>query len=692
MKISLRWLEKFVKFDPDPERLAHCLTMAGLEVEGIEKVKGRDGLEDTVLEVGLTPNRADCLSVLGIAREVSALTGKSLKYPRFQMEERGESIENQATVALEVPDMCPRYAARLITDVKIGPSPDWLAGFLEAIGQRSINNVVDVTNYVMFELGQPLHAFDYHLLHGNRIIVRKARQGENFESIDRTKCRLHEDVLVIADADRAVALAGIMGAGNSEVNEGTSAILLECAYFQPALIRKTSKEYKIHSESSHRFERGTDPNGLQVVVDYAACLIAEVSGGKIAKGRIDLYPSPIPKAEVSLRIDRANKVLGAELKPETIKTHLERLSFSVSGAGDGTFLVSVPTFRTDITREIDLIEEIARLEGYNNIQPSMPKCAIVEPERPGLAFFKQNIKNIFAGFGFQEIITYSFINKEAYAHLQIPEESPLRNWVSIINPISQEQDVLRTVLIPSMLETVARNINAGIGDLMFFEIGKVFQSNGPGNLPDESSRLIAAVTEKTTPNLWSPNNTVRDFYSIKGAFQAFCERIHAYPSEMEPRNYPYFLPGKSFRIAIGKVKIGEMGEVHPRVIESFGIGQRVFLFEVSLDALFEKIQPVPKLQALPRFPSTLRDLSIVVKKTVLAEEIANAMKEIGGEILREVSLFDKFEGGNIPQGERSLTYSMSFRSDARTLTDGEVDHLQQKVLDGLAERFSARLR
>lgn len=692
MKISFRWLKKFVDFDPDPERLSHGLTMAGLEVEGLEKVKYRDGQEDVVLDIGLTPNRSDCLSIFGIAREIAAINGNPLKEVEFKMEEHGEAVEKLASVTLEEPGMCPRYTARIIKNVKIGPSPTWLVDLLEAVGQRSINNVVDATNYVMFELGQPLHAFDYNLLRGNRIVVRRARQGENFEAIDGSKCRLHEGVLVIADEERVAALAGIMGGANSQVQEGTETILLECAYFHPAGVRTTSKEYKIHSESSHRFERGTDPNGLARVVDYAASLIAEVSGGKIAKGRIDCYPSPIPKAEIHLRIERANKILGGSIKAESIKTHLERLSFDVSDAGDGIFLVSVPTFRTDITREIDLIEEIARLEGYNNILSALPKCSIVESEQPNLALFKQRVINIFAGFGFQEIITYSFISREACDHLLIPEDDPLRNWVSIMNPISQEQDVLRTALIPSMLETMARNINAGMGDLMLFEVGKVFQGNGEGLLPKESFHLVAAMSEKTSSDLWSPNNTVRDFYSLKGVLQSLCERIHAQAPELKPRNYPYFLPGKSLGVHAGGVKVGGMGEVHPRVIESFGIGQRVFLFELALEAFFETIQPVPKLQALPRFPSTLRDLSIVVKKSVLAEEAANAIREIGVEILKEVSLFDKFEGGNLPEAEKSLTYSLVFRSDTRTLTDGEVDHLQQTILDGLAQRFGARLR
>ncbi len=691
MKLSCRWLKKFVEFDPDPEWLSHELTMMGLEVDAHEKVKYRDGQEDTVLEIGLTPNRSDCLSMMGLARELAALTGNPLKDLRFNMVESGDAVDDLTSVALEEPEMCPRYIARVITGVKIGPSPTWLVDSLEAIGQRSINNVVDVTNYVMFELGHPLHAFDYDLLDEKRIVVRKAGRGEIFDS-DRTQCKLHEGVLVIADAKRAVALAGIMGGINSEVKENTQNLLLECAYFNSSLIRKTAKEYKIHSESSHRFERGTDPNSLGKVIDYAASLIAELSGGKIARGRIDHYPVPVQNAEVNLRIGKVNNILGSNLTAEEIKKHLEKLCFDVSAVDDGLLRVSVPTFRTDVEREIDLIEEVARMNGYNKIRPILPTCSVVEPKQPPLFLFKQKIGNIFSGFGLQEIITYSFINKEYFSYLQLPEGKSLRNGVPIINPISQEMDVLRTTLVPSMLETIARNISLGTSDLMLFETGKVFQKSGNGSLPNESFHLIAAITGRTNVNLWDPKDSNRNFYSIKGILQAFLERINAEPLEIEHTNCPYFVSGKSVRIRVGEENIGDMGEVHPRVTELFKIDQRVFLFELALEPLFKKIRHGATMQSIPRFPSTLRDIAVIVENTTTAEEIALTIKEVGGDILKEVSIFDHFEGGNIPKDKKSLAYSMVFRSDTRTLTDSEVDELQQNILNNLERKFGARLR
>ncbi len=692
MKVSYSWLKKFVEFDSDSDWLSHNLTMAGLEVDACEKIKNKNGQEDTVLEIGLTPNRSDCLSIMGVAREISALTGNPLKKLDFEIQESDVPVKELTSVTLEEPEMCPRYVGRVISNVKVGPSPVWLMEYLESIGQRTINNVVDVTNFVMFELGHPMHAFDYNLLEENRIVVRKARQGETFEAIDRTQCRLHEEVLVIADANKAVALAGIMGGLTSEVNENTGTVLLECAYFDPALVRKTSKEYKIHSESSHRFERGTDPNQLERVIDYAASLISELSGGKVAKGRIDKFPTPVPNAEINLRVERTNKILGGNIKAEEIQGYLERLGFVVSTVDANTFNVSVPTFRTDITREIDLIEEIARLNGYNKIQPTLPMCSIAEAEQSNLSLFNQKVKEIFSGFGFQEIITYSFLNKESFDYLQLPEGDRLRNCVSIINPISQEMDVLRTTLIPSTLETIARNINAGIFDLMFFEVGKVFQDKGAGQLPMEEVHLVAAVTEKVKDDLWNTKDSTRDFFSIKGVLQAFGERIHAEPWETEPRGYPFFASGSSVCLNAKRKQIGTMGEIHPRVIDFYKITQKVFLFELNLSAFHTGLIPTPTFEPVPRYPSTLRDIAIVVGKTVKTKEIVDAIQDMGGDTLREVSIFDQFEGGNIPEDQKSLAYSLVFRSNSGTLTDEEVDGLQQKILDGLGKKFNARLR
>lgn len=692
MKISCRWIKKFVDVQADPKWFEDELTMAGLEVEAWEKIKTGDGSEDLVFEIGLTPNRADCLSIYGIAREISALTGNPLNLPPFALEEKGAKIETLASVTLEEPEMCPRYLARVISDVKVGPSPAWLVEFLESVGQRSINNVVDVTNYVMLELGQPLHAFDYDLLEENRIVVRKARQGEIFKTIEGTECRLHEDVSVIADGEKAVALSGIMGGVNSEVSDKTGKILLECAYFDPALIRKTSKAYNIHSESSHRFERGVDPNNLERVIDYAAFLIAQVSGGLVARGRIDVYPTPIQKVEIPLRISRVNKILGNKLNVKTATDYLKRLSFEVSETDNDACQVTVPTYRPDITREIDLIEEIARLNGYNKIKSELPKCGIVEAEQPPLSQLNRKVKNILAGFGFQEIITYSFINRGYLDGLQVEDNDRLKNCIPVINPISQEMDVLRTTLIPGMLETMAKNINSGISDLALFETGKVFQSGDADASHLESLHLIGAVTENKEVDFWDPKNSVRDLFSIKGTLRALGERLNVKSVDMEPKNYPWFAPGKSVQVHSGSQRIGSMGEIHPRVTEVFKIGQRVFLFEISLESLYENIISETTLRQIPRFPTILRDISLVVKKTHKAGDLGSLIRETGGEILEDVFIFDKFEGGNIPQDSKSLSYSMVFRSDARTLTDEEVDGIQENILRDLGKKFGAKLR
>jgi len=692
MRVSCEWLKEFVDVHADPEKLSMDLTMAGLEVDACEPVRLRDGREDHVLEIGLTPNRPDCLSILGIAREIAALTGKPLKGPTISLEESEPAVDQWTSVNVEEPEMCPRYAVRVISGIQVGPSPDWLAERLEAVGQRSINNVVDITNYVMLELGQPLHAFDYDRLHEKRIIVRRARREEVFEAIDRTVAKLHTGALVIADADRPVALAGVMGGANSEVTGATGSLLLECAYFQPEIIRKASRKFKIHSESSHRFERGTDPNAVGDVIDYAASLILKLCGGKVARGRIDHYPAPISKLEIHLRVDRVNKILGTRLQLETIKGHLEQIALRVVKMNDGDLLVAIPTFRPDLTREIDLIEEVARLTGYHVIPSDLPKGVIAKCGPSPLHLLESRTKQILAGFGLQEIITYSFISGQYLDYLQLSEDNPLRNGVPILNPISQEQNVLRPSLIPTMLETMARNIRVGVSDLMLFEVGRVFRDRDAGHSPGETPHLIVAVTGRVQPGLWHLKKTARDFYTCKGILEAFCERLNMEPLNMELALSDYLVRGESVSLKTGEATIGEMGEVRPRALKAFDVGQRVFLFEVTLDSLLKKIQPTSRLNPIPRFPSTLRDLSIVVKKSILAEQISRTIQETGGAMLKKVFLFDLFEGGNITRDKRCLTYSLSFRSDTRTLTDEEVDRLQHKILDALAEKFDSQLR
>jgi len=474
------------------------------------------GLKDAIFEIGLTPNRADCLSVIGIAREIGAKLGTKVRYPGHGVPEEGPPVELSASVQVEDSVGCPRYTARFVSGCTIGPSPAWMVNRLTAVGMRSINNVVDITNYVLLEYGHPLHAFDFKLLAGGKIIVKRAGEGDTFTTLDGQERALCPEDLTICDGEKAVALAGIMGGQNSEINDATTDILIESACFDPTMVRRTSKRLGIHTESSHRFERGADVGNLTRALDRAAALMAELAGGRVSTGILDIYPQPAAPRCITLRLERVNQMLGLDISAAQVESILLNLEFDVTATGDGLFSVTVPTFRVDIEREIDLIEEIARLNGYENIPATMPRVRI-NAERPSRRrALELKVRDLLVSNGLSEIVNYSFINPSSIDKVLLGEDDTRRNMVPILNPLTEEQSVMRTSLLPGLLEVASRNASFRLMDLQLFEMRRIYLAAEGAELPDEPLHAAGLLTGARDQAGWNRGRESVDFYDVKG--------------------------------------------------------------------------------------------------------------------------------------------------------------------------------
>lgn len=642
-------------------------------------------LDDTVIEVGVTPNRPDCLSVVGIARELAAILGKEIKYPDYNVLEGTENIEELVSVEVLDQEGCPRYSCRVITDVRISPSPAWLKNRLRAVGIRSINNVVDVTNLVLLELGQPLHAFDYDLIHERRVVVRKAQQGEVIETLDKVRRNLDKEDLLICDAKNPIALAGIMGGLNTEISEDTRNILLESAYFNPVRIRRTSKRLNLKTESSYRFERGVDPNGVVKALDRASELIRRLAGGNVAKGKIDIYPAPIYPKEIWLSLDRLNSTLGTDIKAEEVKKILKGLELEITEDRGNEFLLSVPTFRVDISREVDLVEEVARHWGYEKIPVTLPLINMKTQRPEKTRVLENRIKEVLTSLGFLEVINYSFEDPETLALFSTLV--PLR----ILNPLSKESSVMRTSLLAGILKNVSFNLNHQVQDIRIFEIGKVYIPED-NSLPKEITKLAAAATGRGQPELW--NKEEFDLFYLKGIVERILEAISVSGQIKfeEAHGVKFLHPGKSARLVLGNETVGLIGEIHPDLREHLDILKPVYVFEVDFDRLVSLSTPERRFSSLPKFPSLRRDISIVVDENLPVAKILNEIKKVESELIEEVSIFDVFKGGSIEKGKKSVTVSVILRASDRTLTDEEANKIQETILGRLNMAFGAELR
>ena len=651
------------------------------------------GLKDTIFEIGLTPNRSDCLSVVGIAREVAAKLGKRLQLLRVDIVEAGRSVQEFASVTIESPELCPRYTARYISGCTVAPSPAWLVKRLESVGMRSINNVVDVTNYVLMEYGHPLHAFDADRLEGAKIVVRRAAEGERFVTLDSQERELNASDLTIRDACRGVALAGIMGGENSEIHQSTTNILIESAYFNPSAIRKTSKRLGLHTESSHRFERGADINILPIALDRAASLIAELAGGSIARGMIDEYPAKLTPRTIDFRVDRCNELLGIVLSAQDMRGIFECLDFEVEESSPGQFKVTVPTYRVDIEREIDLIEEVARLNGYEKIPVTMPKARVFSDRPTRHQRYERQLRSLMVGEGFAEIITFSFISPAVFDKLLLDASDPRRNVVRLRNPLVEEQSVMRTTLMPGMLETASSNINHRTLDLRLFELRRVYQPVADQELPHEPLYLAGLITGLRRPAGWSEEKLPADFYDAKGVVEVVLDAFGiSAPTFSADTVEPFYHPGKSCAVSSSGEILGSLGEIHPDVQENFGITQKAYYFELNFEKLLSKSSPRVTVKAPSRFPDTFRDIAMLLSEDTPAASVSDIIMGLKIREIESSSVFDLYKGASIPQGQKSLAVRVRYRSSEKTLTDDEVGALHRRVVDALMKKLGVSIR
>jgi len=649
---------------------------------------------DAVLDIGVTPNRSDCLSIVGVAREVAAITGKELHYPPFVVAENDEEIQGITSVSIEDPDLCPRYTARVIKNVRIGPAPFWMRRRLEAVGLRPINNIVDVTNFVMMELGQPLHAFDFRFLEQGRIVVRRSRAGETFVSLDEKERLLRADTLMICDGVKPVAIGGVMGGLNSEVKNDTEMILLESAYFNPSSIRRTSRGLAMGTDAAFRFERGIDPEGVIRALDRAAGLMAELSGGTVCLGAIDQYPRIIPTAkDIPLRLKRIRDILGAAVEEADVVRILGNLKMRIEPAGEGTFRVTPPTCRVDIAREIDLIEEIARVHGYDRVPATLPAVSVIAGVVDGKGAVEARLRDIMTGAGYQEVINYSFVSPDAVDQLGLPETDERRRQVRIRNPLTEEQAVMRTTLIQSLLLNARRNADVGRFDLKIFETGRTFIRQGDGKQPREHNRAAFLITGRRYEDRWHFQDLQADFYDLKGCAENILEtlRIPA-PSFRECVPEPFLHPGKSCGVFSGETQLGFLGEVHPDVLVRMNLAGTVVVGELDLDLLAAGYSAKASFRNPPRFPSSSRDVAFLVRREIAAAEMLRSATDSPEELLEKVQIFDVYEGKNIPAGMKSLGLRFSYRGADRTLMDDEVNEVHARIVRKIVYASGASIR
>ena len=651
-----------------------------------------DYMGNTVLDISVTANRPDCLSVVGIAREVAALTGQKMHIPEIRYEETEKPIDQQITIEIVDPDLCPRYCASLITGVKIAESPAWLQERLVAAGQRPINNIVDITNYVMLEYGQPLHSFDYDRLKKKKIIVRRAKEGESFYTLDETERKLTGNMLVIADGERTVAIAGVMGGRNSEVTESTTSILLEAASFKAASIHYTSRHLGLTSEASMRFERGISAGLTIPALKHATQLMAELGGGKVTRGIIDAYPGKKESQTIVLTPEEVKRVLGIEVSAERIVNALTALGIECKKDGAKVTATS-PYWRSDIKLDVDFIEEVARVIGYDKIPTTMLSVPIPRQNPEPVLGLRKKIRQSLTGYGFEEIVTYTLTSLEMLSNLvpspHPPEPTPLR----IVKPLTADQEYLRPNLRANLLAALASNRRHEDSGMRLFELGKVYLPR-KNDLPEEPDMLCGMMSGPRVEKSWRGGDGSNDFYDVKGVVEGLFSHLdvvvsfeQSYDEGLHPtRQATIILTGKDGK----KAKPGVIGELHPKVADAFEIAGTVGLFEINVTELIPFTSSHRMFQPIPRFPSIIRDIALVVDADTTNQQILDIIK--GFSLISEVVLFDVYSGKQVAAGKKSLAYRLVYQSPSHTLTDEEVNKVQEQVLAKLAKDLGATLR
>lgn len=644
------------------------------------------GLKDGVIDFEITPNRPDCLSMIGMAREAAATFGGKLVYPKTDCNTLTEKSSDYIDVEVKS-ELCKRYTARVIKDIKIAQSPWWLQKKLIAAGMRPINNIVDITNFVMMEYGQPLHAFDIRSLAGGKIEVDVAENGSKFTTLDGVERTFDDNMLMINDANGPVAVAGVMGGLDSEIKPDTETVVLESANFVGSSVRQTSKKLGLRTEASGRYEKGIDPNLCEIAADRVCALIDELGYGKVLDGSVDIYKNPENPKVVSARVSRINKALGTNISRDEMVAILESLEMKVQGSGDD-MIVTAPTVRQDILQEVDFVEEIARMYGYDKLPNTLPKLD-VKAENSLSWETRRKIRELLCAMGADEIQTFSFINQKIFDACRIDEESWERDTVDIINPMGEDTAAMRTILTPGMLDVLARNYSRSVDAVRVFEIGKVFSKNyiQPEGLPDESYDLSIGIYGKD-----------ESFFTLKGMIECMFDMMGikdvSYIAEPE---YGVYHPGRCARVVKvtdkgEEVELGIMGEIHPDVASNYGIGDKVYCGEFFIDRLIEFSSREIQYAKPPKYPSTSRDIAMVVDESTAVADIEKVIKEAGTEILRGVKLFDIYRGIQVGKGKKSVAYSLTYRHDDRTLTDVETEEAHAKVVEALKNNLGASIR
>ena len=690
-------------------------TPIGLDVKDVL------GLNDTVYEFELTANRADCFSMVGLSREFGVMTNQKALFPVIMVNENGESIEGKASVSIEADDLCTRFTARVVTDVKVEPSPLWMQNRLRNSGIRPINNVVDVTNYVMLELGQPMHAYDYDHVKGHKLVARRAKNGEVLVTLDGSERELNDSMLIIADAERPVGVAGIMGGFDSEVTNETTTVMFEAAVFNGPSIRRTAKALGMRSEASGRFERGVNHKYTAYAIDRAAQLLQQICPTcKVDVGVIDVYKNPVEQHTVTFTAAKINDYLGTNIEKDEMVRILTALEFVVTEDGDKLSAL-VPTWRGDVTVMPDIAEEVARIYNYDNIAPTIPVAVLSSGGMTPKKALTKEVTHALAKLGMTQIITFSFMHKDGLTNMMLPEGDSRYTAIPILNPISEEFPYMRTTLVPAVIDAAKRNIAQQNKDLWLFETANVYEPKALPltEVPHERPMACGILMGKVNQAAWNQSERTTDFYDVKGIVDALLAelgitefKIHRYQKEIVDyynvsedyyrksldrhvtfkRLYEeYYHPGVSAYYTVDGIKIAQYGELHPQVSKNFDLPGKVYMFEIDLEAVLSLTIPPFRYTSFSKFPGTSRDLAIVAPVSVSSGEILSIIKEHGGEYLESASIFDVYEGEHIEAGYRSLAYNLQFRSMEGTLNDEDIDGNIQAIIDALAE-INCKLR
>lgn len=653
------------------------------------------GLNDVILEFELTANRADCFSVFGLVREIAAITGNKPHFPEIKVNEDDNTKLNDIfSVEIADPDLCSRFSTRMLKNVKIGPSPEWMQQRLEGAGIRSINNVVDVTNFVMIELGHPMHAYDYDKITGKKLIARRAIEGEELHTLDDTSRKAKGEMLVIADSEKAAGLAGIMGGFETEITDTTTTVVLESADFYGPCIRRTARACGLSSEASGRFERGVDSETTIKALDRAAQLLQEMGACTVCEGIVDVYPNPKQANYVTFTPEQINNHLGTNIAKDVMLNIITSVGFDVTKDENDEITVKVPSWRNDVTCMADISEEIARLHGFDKIKSTLPNGVSMQGTQSAKQTFIDKVKTSLSSQGLYETISFALTNEETFNKLNIPQDSPLRKAVPIMNPLSDEYPLVRTTLLSSIFDNLARNLARKNDDVALFEVGSVFfpKALPVTELPDEVVKIAGAITGRRNTQGWNQTNDMVDFYDAKGIIEELLANLRVTRYTVEAGTHYAMHPGKTALFKKGRDVIATVGEVHPAVLSAYGITKPVYIFELDATTVMKYMAKDLKYKALPKYPATSRDLAMLVDVDVNAADIEKAMTKAAGQNLTQITLFDVYTGKQVEEGKKSLAFSLTFQSNDNTLTDAEIDPAIEKIVAKLQKDFNANLR